>query len=61
MLKNYLFQVIKKELYIKVMYVMKSYDENLSSVEMSEKLYLKIILTNYNFSKLENYAEQKCS
>jgi len=60
-LKNYLFQVIKKELYIKVMYVMKSYDENLSLVEMSEKLYLKFILTNYNFSKLENYAEQKCS
>ena len=44
MLKNYLFQVIKKELYIKVMYVMKSYDENLSLVEMSEKLYLKLYL-----------------
>ena len=44
MLKNYLFQVIKKELYIKVMYVMKSYDENLSLLEMSEKLYLQIII-----------------
>ena len=42
--KNYLFQVVKKELYIKVMYVMKSYDENLSLVEMSEKLYLKLYL-----------------
>ena len=50
MLKNYLFQIIKKELYIKVMHVMKSYDENLSLVKMCEKLYLKIILANYNFS-----------
>ena len=57
MLKNYLFQIIKKKLYIKVMYIMKSYDENLSLVKMCEKLYLKIIFANYNFPKLENYAK----
>ena len=37
--RNKLFQVIKKDLYIEVMYDMKSYDENLCLVKMCEKLY----------------------
>ena len=50
--KNLLFQVVKKELCVKVMYI-KLWWKFIFSEDV-QKLYLKIIFTNHKFPKLEN-------
>ena len=51
--KNLLFQVVKKELCVKVMYIVKLWWKFIFSEDV-QKLYLKIIFTNHKFPKLEN-------
>jgi len=40
------------------MCILKSYDENFILKTMCKKLYLEIIFTCYNFSKVENCTEK---
>jgi len=59
--KKLFLKLLEKKLYVKVMSIIKSYDDSLFSTEDAQKLYLKLIFTNYKFPKVEKCGMRKLS